>query len=43
MTHVIEKVVDRRDMFEIIPEYANNTVTAFVRMEGRMTVWGAIP
>lgn len=35
MTAVIEKVVDRDSIFEIMPTYAKNIICAFARMEGR--------
>ena len=35
MKDVIRRVVDHGDMFEIMPDMAQNIVTAFARMEGR--------
>jgi len=35
MTSVINKVVDRNSLFEIMPNTAKNIVTGFARMEGR--------
>lgn len=35
MKDVIRETVDNRDFFEIMPNYAENIVTAFARMEGR--------
>jgi len=35
MTHVIEKIVDRDSLFELMPLWAKNMVTAFARVEGR--------
>ena len=35
MISVIEKVVDRHSLFEIMPNYAKNIVCGFARMEGR--------
>uniref|UniRef100_A0A7S2RD78 Propionyl-CoA carboxylase beta chain, mitochondrial n=1 Tax=Rhizochromulina marina TaxID=1034831 RepID=A0A7S2RD78_9STRA len=35
MTSVIQKVVDRSSMFEIMPNFAKNILCAFARMEGR--------
>lgn len=35
MKDVIREVVDNREIFEIMPEYAKNIVTAFARMDGR--------
>lgn len=34
MKHVIQEVVDHRDLFEIMPNIAQNIVTAFARMDG---------
>lgn len=35
MTQVIEQVVDRRDFYQIMPDYAKNILVGFARMEGR--------
>jgi len=35
MKDVIREVVDNKEMFEIMPEYAKNIVTAFARIDGR--------
>ena len=35
MIDVIKAVVDERDFFEIMPEYATNILTGFGRMGGR--------
>lgn len=35
MKDVIRRIVDHGDMFEIMPDMAQNIVTAFARMEGR--------
>ena len=35
MGSVIEKVVDRDSLFEIMPTYAKNIICGFARMEGR--------
>ena len=35
MKDVIREVIDHGDMFEIMPDMAQNIVTAFARMEGR--------
>lgn len=35
MHHVIREVVDHREIFEIMPNYAKNIVTAFARVGGR--------
>lgn len=35
MKSVIEKVVDRNSVYELMPNYAKNIVTCFARMEGR--------
>ncbi|MEX2450995.1 MAG: carboxyl transferase domain-containing protein, partial [Rhodospirillales bacterium] len=34
MKHLIEKVIDNGDFFEIKPQYARNIITGFARMEG---------
>jgi acetyl-CoA carboxylase carboxyltransferase component len=35
MLHVMEKLVDEGEYFEIMPEFSKNIVTAFARFEGR--------
>ena len=35
MKDVIRRIVDNGDLFEIMPDYAQNIVTGFARMEGR--------
>ena len=35
MGAVIDKVVDRDSVFEIMPSYAKNIICAFARMEGK--------
>jgi propionyl-CoA carboxylase beta chain len=35
MTHLISKVVDNHEIFEIMPNFAQNIITGFARMEGR--------
>ena len=35
MIHVIEQVVDRGDLYQIMPDYAKNMIVGFARMEGR--------
>lgn len=35
MLHVIREIVDERNFFEIMPDYARNIVVGFARMNGR--------
>jgi propionyl-CoA carboxylase beta chain len=35
MKDVVRRIVDNGDLFEIMPDYAQNIVTGFARMEGR--------
>jgi propionyl-CoA carboxylase beta chain len=35
MRHLISKIVDNHELYEIMPTYAENIITGFARMEGR--------
>ena len=35
MLHVIQEIVDERNFFEIMPDYARNIIVGFARMNGR--------
>ena len=35
MHHIINTVIDERNFFEIMPDYAKNIIVGFARMNGR--------
>lgn len=35
MLHIIQSIMDERDFFEIMPDYAKNIIVGFARMNGQ--------